>query len=395
MPVNFPQVQQQVRQMGAEALHTRQALDQRHQQALYLLEAADANPAALRQRIEQALALNQHLRCAAPTDEPLRSIHPLPDPPGPFTLLAADGSQINPDRHAPVEYCVINLGAFRMQPGQALAPREVTRSHLLYKEEDLYTAQGRITEEIVALRRDLLERRLLAELAAAESGPVVALTDGPMELFRQPSDSRLYNELIGEYIAALQELEQLGTISAGYVDKPASDLVVRMLELLTLPEDELRQAGQHRPLLGVTDASLFSASLPAGARSAVFCIQSRSTQNTFNGALALHFFYLNVSPPGRKPWLARVEVPLWVAGDAAKLDTLHAALIQQCRTLGGGAYPYALHRAHEVAVIHLDEKNQLTALIQAELARNGVEIGEGSHKSAAKDISGKRTRDGR
>ena len=341
MPVNFPQIQQQVRQMGAEALRTRQVLHQKLEQARYLLAAADANPDALKQRIEQAYALNQNLRCAAPTDEPLGSPHPLPELPGPFTLLAADGSQINPDRHAPVEFCVINLGAFRMQPGQAVAPREITRSELIYKEDDLYTADGRITEEIVALRRDLLERRLLAELAAAESGPVVALTDGPMELFREPKASALYNQLMGQFTAALHELNELGTISAGYVDKPAADLVVRMLELMLLPEDELRQAGKNRPLIGVTDAGLLGVDLPAGARTALFSIKSRSTENIFHGPLALHFFYLNVSPEGRKPWLARVEIPAWVAEDPDKLDTLHAALIQQCRTLGGRAYPYA------------------------------------------------------
>ena len=395
MPVNFPQIQQQVRLMGADALRTRQALRQKHEQALYLLAAADADPDALQRRIEQAYALNQHLRCAAPTDEPLRSIHLLPELPGPFTLLAADGSQVNPDRHAPVEFCVINLGAFRMQPGQGVTPREITQSELLYKEEDLYTPQGRITEEIVALRRDLLERRLLAELARQESGPVVALTDGPMELFRKPEASALYSGLMDQFIAALHELNDLGTISAGYVDKPAADLVVRMLELLLLPEADLRQAGQQRPLLGVTDAGLFSESLPSGARTAVFSIKSRSTENVFHGPLALHFFYLNVSPEGRKPWLARVEVPRWVAEDPDKLDTLHAALIQQCRTLGGRAYPYALHRAHEVAVIQMDEKNQLISLIQAELNRNGIEIGEESHKQSTKDISGTRTRYGR
>ena len=394
MPVNFPQIQQQVRQMGAEALRTRQVLHQKQEQARYLLAAAAADPEALKQRIEQAAALNQHLRCAAPTTEPLRSIHPLPELPTHYTLLAADGSQINPDRHAPVEFCVINLGAFRMQPGQALAPREITRSELLYKQEDLYTPQGRITEEIVALRRDLLERRLLAELAAAESGPLVALTDGPMELFRKPEESPLYSKLMGDFLAALQELAALGTISAGYVDKPAADLVVRMLELLLLPEDELRQAGLQRPLLGVTDAGLFASDLPAGARTAIFSIQSRATLNVFHGPLALHFFYLNVSPPGQKPWLARVEVPAWVAQEPVKLDTLQAALIQQCRTLGGRAYPYALHRAHEVAVIQMDEKNQLISLIQAELNRNGMEIGEASHKQGVKDISGKRTRYG-
>lgn len=391
MPVNFPEIQQQIRQMGAAAPTARALHDERLKIARQLLTDFSENLEALQQRIEQAAALVQNLRCAAPKDEPLRSVHPLPAAPPPCTLLAADGSQINPNRHDPVEYCVINLGAFRIQPGQAVTPHEITRTSLYYGEA-LHTAEGPLTEEIVAMRRDSLERSLLAELAEKEGGPVLALTDGPMEPFRPPTPSPIYNEQLANFIAALGRLHTMGAVSAGFVDKPASDLVVRMLELMLLPESDLRQAGTSRPLQGVSDAGMFSTFLPAGARTAVFAIQSRQTLQNFNGDLALHFFYLNVSAEGQKPWLARVEIPAWVAEDAEKLDLLHAALIQQCRVLGGRAYPYALHRAHEVAVISFDEKNQLTSMIQAELARNGEELQEESHKQGNKTHSGPNTR---
>lgn len=390
MPVNFPQIQNQIRQMGAAAPREKELRDERLKQARQLLEEHSENLAALQARIEQAMALNQHLRCAAPAGESLRAVHLPPPTPAPYTLLAADGSQINPNRHDPVEYCVINLGAIRMQPGQPVVPAEITRSSL-YHGEALRTPEGPLTEEIVAMRRDALERTLLAELAREESGLVLALTDGPLEPFRPPTPSNIYNQLLGSFIEALHDLQTMGVISAGYVDKPASDLVVRMLELLLLPEEDLRQAGQQHPLQGVLDAGMFSKYLPAGARTAVFAIQSRLTLQNFHDELALHFFYLNIGSPAR-PWLARVEIPAWVAGDAEKMDTLHATLLQQCQVLGGRAYPYALHRAHEVAVITLVEKEQLTSLIQAELARNGLEIGETSHKEDNKRNSGRNTR---
>jgi len=386
MPVNFPQIQQQVRQMGAEALRTRQALHQKLEQARYLLAAADANPDALKQRIEQAYALNQNLRCAAPTDEPLGSIHLLPELPGPFTLLAADGSQINPDRHAPVEFCVINLGAFRMQPGQAVAPREITRSELIYKEEDLYTADGRITEEIVALRRDLLERRLLAELARQESGPVVALTDGPMELFRKPEASVLYSGLMDQFIAALRELNDLGTISAGYVDKPAADLVVRMLGILD-PASQDSGANGEKSLSPLSDAFLFRDRIPPQARSAIFAIHSRSAQS-YPDVTALHFFYLNTGFPG-KPSLARVEIPAWVAADTASVNLLHAVLLEQCSLLGGMPYPYALHRSHEIALVSNLDKDQIEQMISREMIAQGMNPPAPSNKQFTKNLAGR------
>ena len=111
------------------------------------------------------------------------------------------------------------------------------------------------------------------------------------------------------------------------------------------------------PLRGVIDRQLFRDLLGPGERSAVFAIQSRSGQH-YLGDLALHFFYLNVGRPG-KPWLARVEIPAWVAKDNEQLDNLQAVLMQQCQILGSRPFPYLIHRAHEVAVVSLDEKEQV------------------------------------
>ena len=104
--------------------------------------------------------------------------------------------------------------------------------------------------------------------------------------------------------------------------------------------------------------------------------------------LSLRFFYLNV---GREnaPWLVRVEIPAWVADSPPKLEALQAVLVDQCRILGGRAYPYLLHRAHETAVVTLEEKEQLTQMIVLELRQRGVRVGEGSHKQAAKDFQGR------
>jgi len=79
----------------------------------------------------------------------------------------------------------------------------------------------------------------------------------------------------------------------------------------------------------VNDRALFHDLLKPGERSAVFGIQSRFAAE-YPEALALHFFYLNVGRPGRS-WLARVEIPAWVAENPRMLDDLHAILVQQCR----------------------------------------------------------------
>jgi hypothetical protein len=111
----------------------------------------------------------------------------------------------------------------------------------------------------------------------------------------------------------------------------------------------------------------------------------------YQDRLRLHFFYLNVGTAER-PWLVRVEVPQWVAQAPALLELLHATLIEQCRALGTRPYPYALHRAHEVAVITREESQQIETMLLAEMQRQGVVVSERSHKQGLKDNSGNKTR---
>jgi hypothetical protein len=75
------------------------------------------------------------LRCALPVREPLNQSFPLPALPEHAAVLAADGSQINPDRHAEVDYCLINVGAIQMRYGSTEPPATTVSCHLFYDEE--------------------------------------------------------------------------------------------------------------------------------------------------------------------------------------------------------------------------------------------------------------------
>jgi hypothetical protein len=166
--------------------------------------------------------------------------------------------------------------------------------------------------------------------------------------------------------------------------------VVRLLEVAQATTEDLAEMKKFRPLKGVTDRELFREVLAAGERSAIFAIQSRSSSQ-YQGEISLCFFYLNVGKPD-KPYLTRVEIPRWVAEDASMLDNLHAVLVSQCRMIGTRAYPYLLHRAHETALVSLEDKEQVTQMIVNELRKRGVAVDGESAKQYNKDISGKRTR---
>jgi hypothetical protein len=397
MPVNYQDIQGQIKKMGEMEPQRLQALNALRVQAVALLAAHNTNLDALQDWVKQAATKNQNLRCAVPVAEPLMAHFPPPPMPPQVVILAADGSQINPSRHDSVPFGVINVGAFRMAPGSGQAPAESVSSELITG-DDLYAPNGgAIGEEVVALRRDLREREMLAVLAAAEheDSPgvlVAALTDGPLEPFvREPFNRPDLSDLYMDYLKALRAVVNPFTATAGYVDKPRSDLLVRLLELVTLAESgRLDRAGHERSLPGVTDAGLLADVLRPGERSAIFALQSRTAQ-TFTDEIAIHFFYMNVGREG-SPSLVRVEVPRWVAENAALVGMLHAVLIEQCHVLGNRPYPYTLHRSHEVAVVRFEEKDQLKTMIEMELRSRGISVDGPSNKQATKDNSGKRAR---
>jgi len=178
-------------------------------------------------------------------------------------------------------------------------------------------------------------------------------------------------------------------VTAGYVDKPAADLVTRLLEIAMLPDADLNHAGKdHRPLRGLSDKELFREILQTpGERSAVFAIQSISSAR-YKDELALHFFYLNVGRIGN-PWIVRVEIPAWVALSPLMLDNLHTVLLNQSQIMGNKPYPYVLHRAHEVAIVTHFEKQQVDQMIINELYRQGIIVGQKSNKQSGKDLPGR------
>lgn len=386
MPVNYQQVQNQVREAIKKMPARQQQQQERLTRAQDLLARHADELAYLREKVEKAAAQDKSLRCAVPLTEPLNFARSVPAPAAFPVVLAADGSQINPNRHDAVEFGLVNVGVIRLQPARAQAPREVTASDLLMNEMP-DGSSGALTEELVALMRDLNERRKLSELAVPEPQPVITLTDGPLELFREGRGDPRFDKLFGEYLDVMEGLASQNTVTAGYVDKPGADLVVRLLELALYPDEELAKAGKDRPLGGVRDIDLLVNCLQPGERSAIFAIHSTSAEkfSQRHNLLSLHFFYLNVGREG-DPWLVRVELPAWVSRQSNWVDLLQATLLQQCAQMGLRAYPYALHRAHEVALVSLDDKAQLEIMIEAEMSKAGIPIGKKSYKQSHKDL---------
>lgn len=385
MALDFQQVRRQIQELTEGAPEREEKFRKLLDQAKLLLSKNSTDLDYLREKVQRAAAMDRYFRSAIPTDEALTETFPLPELPQKATVIAADGSQINPDRHLGIEYCLVNVGAIQMSLGEPTAPTTTIQTELFYG-ETVFSMQ----EKIVALIRDTREREILAELAARVEGPAITFTDGPVELWGREVALDTEEELeeknyFNRYMAALSELYTLKTITAGYVDKPRSDLVIRMLELA--PESKpVEDARKNRWLRGILDTDILQGLLGPGERSAIFGLLSPSSKK-YQNQYSLHFFYLNVSLEESKPNIARVEVPAWVAQNRDMVNNLHAVLVQQCQIIATRQYPYLLGRADETAVVSRDEKEQVDNMIAQELRKRGLEVAGKSQKQLTKEAT--------
>ena len=220
---------------------------------------------------------------------------------------------------------------------------------------------------------------------------MITLTDGPLELFHELQETAEFEKSLDEYLGVLDNWPVPALLPpASWTSRAATWW--RLLEVAALEKTaSTRPASSALSWAWTTRPCSEKSSPPPGRCSALFAIQSISAQK-FTGELALHFFFLNVGRLGH-PWLVRVEIPAWVACNPDALRNLHAVLVAQSEIMGAAQpYPYLLHRAHEVAVVTLDDQEQLERMIDIEMRNQGVEMGEVSHKQGNKDQSSSSTK---
>jgi len=396
MAIDFQQIVRKIREIGKGAQAHQKILEKQREDAFGLLKAHANDLDLIKMKVKRVVeASDPNLRCALPANEQMDSHIQVPGVPTAATLIAIDGSQIVPDRHAGMVYGLVNIGTIIMRIGSGEAPHVFTTSDLLYEDELRSNEGAFLNEGGIALRRDAAERARLLELADRYPPPVVALTDGPVELWgaKDPENSSSYRRYLQKYLQDLKKLEKLNITLAGYVDKPAAELVVRLLEVTIAAEDDLKNIREYHRLRGVSDRWLFGNLLQPGERSAIFALQSSSTRS-YKGQSAIHFFYLNVGSH-RRAAISRIEIPQWVAEDTDKLNLLHETLIQQNRLLGAKPYPYILQRAHETAKVSNDDREQVELMLSLELRNQGLDIEGVSGKQSIKEYSENKKRYGR
>ncbi len=313
---------------------------------------------------------------ADPLEDP-HERHARPDVPTDYSVIAADGSHIDVDRHLPVRCFLINIGLCRLVYG-AEPGANLDHSARLYTEpQELSITDPESPLNSYALEGPLLGiKRTVDEVAALADAvekapsdlPLLLLVDGSLVLWplggEGPPPGRfpdyVRRALLDEgFLRSMERLRQAAmrrTIAvAAYISLPGSREVAGGLRLALCPHDPVGDCGRHCRVIaagqrgcdtvhGFADRDLYADTLAPGERTAVFGSRAAVVRDHYGDHHRIRFFYINVGEE-----IGRVEVPAWVADDPQMVDLAHALVWEQCR-LGDG-YPVALQEAHEQAVL--------------------------------------------
>jgi len=428
MTLEYERLGPELEQMAIAAARLRAAQAERATQLRAVLARRASDWAAIEAGLARAMAAHgadpKYFRAARPLghDEPLDAPIPAPPPPPRATLIATDGSQILPDRHAPFLYYLINIGAIIYAHGEPDAPGIVSLPSIFYPtiEDDLTDDSPGFNKSEVTIARDRREIETLAALALSMQGQparTLALLDQRLLYWPFVGEQNKTEEAVFAWTAAMTQIYETGALLAGYIDRPGKASVVTLLQ--TLLDDEtvnLKELGR-RPAPGeLTDADLYATLLGPGERSPVFVDVSPANSRFAeeNPLIEVCFFYLNPGARGQglgtrdqglgareegsslapNPYpltpnlaraIARVDIPRWVAEDPAAVAFVHGLIYDQCKLMGD--YPYVLARADELAVVGRHDEMNLNMMIDGYMQRLGVPDGLLAAKADSKGIA--------
>jgi len=316
---------------------------------------------------------------AVPTGT-LSCAFPSPAPPYDFSVVAADGSSIPPDRHSPVRFYVINTGHAVLTYGRNPDANLDSEGWLYFEDTDLYLAFGGRNLPVeggrLNIKMQVEEMKTLLKASRPVNRPAVALRDGSLIMWMlQNEDKKVQQIFLSEFLECVAEFKARRFPVGSYISLPGGRDVANALRVWLCQDDPgdcdaCSLAEEDRTLcsfLSTTlDRKLFDGLLQDGERSDIF--ESKSVILSRYLEHNIQFFYMNVGGE-----IARIEAPQWVMRDAEMLELVQAVIYDQCQRSGGyPPYPPALQEAHEQAVIGTAERRLVEELVEQALAGRGI-----------------------
>ncbi|APV45450.1 NurA domain-containing protein [Dehalogenimonas formicexedens] len=326
---------------------------------------------------------------AAPLTPLDERVLPTP-PPATYSVVAADGSHIDIDRHHAAACSLINIGEVRLDYGEGSGAALDSQPRLLFDDAEMFIRDPAGNREtplqgaLLGIKRDVEECSALLALSASlpSDRPALALADGTLirwNLTTQNYDAYVLRELLDEgYLKCLSAFKRLCAerplAVASYISQPGGNEVVNTLRLTLCPHEPAncdRYCGELRPgerpcdpVSGVSDAALFDRYLGICERSAIFESTSKVI-GQYYGEHRICFFYLKLEDE-----MARVELPIWLATDKERVRLIHTLVLEQVKK--GNGYPVALSEAHEQAVVTGADRELFYEVVDTYLADHGL-----------------------
>lgn len=329
----------------------------------------------------------------------LNAAIPAPAPPERATIIATDGSQIMPDRHAAHLYYLINIGGVIYHHGSGNAPDSFSEPDLHYPKELHEIATFVSTSGEVSVARDLREIGTLAQKTwehRHEKRPLLAILDQRLLYWPIGGDDDKSSIEVRKWMRSMTKIKDSNGLLAGYIDRPMTTAVITLLKTLqgaeTADSFDWKTLGKRSNSGGISDGVLFSYLLKPGERSAIFThISPRNTEFAeFDAGNQVCFFFMNPGIDGRS--IARIDIPLWVAEDEEAVTAVHALIYDQCQIIGD--YPYAIARADEMAVVGRQDNQELNFMIDLKMQEHGIDLSMTAKMGSKSLARGGRTRHG-
>ena len=400
MPLDLHRLMPQIEVMASKLKNAQEEKRQRLQLALNTLHNSDIS--ILKRKIA---ASRTTWLVADPIENPLNYYNPIACP-SDYCVVAADGSQIDIDRHSLTHCLLINLGAILLRYGSEPDAQLYSQPMLYSEEADMVIADPTVGRQeavqgvLLGLKRMVAECKLLVDLLnrLGDGNPALGLLDGSLILWaleRQTYEAFVREAILDKgllpSLSKAKELSQSRMLAlASYISYPGSTEVVNILRVALCPHEpadcDRYCGGKHqlgeRPcdeVSGLRDRDLFCRLLKPGQRSALFT--SKSSILKYYGEHQICFFYLCLEGE-----IARVELPIWVAQNKAALELTHSLIMEQCRK--GQGYPLALGEAHEQAVVTGADREQFWKLVQASFVERHLteQISAKSHSKRTRSL---------
>ena len=376
MSLDLHKVAGQITEMVGQLKEGSAARQERLNFALQTMQSADFG------KLKKKVAKSKTTWLVAGLVDSLTETHPCPAPPPDFTVLATDGSHIDVDRHHNARCFLINIGTVSLTYGSKPDADLAAYPRLYSGDKELVIAGGAgdreqvIDSTLLGIKRGVEECAYLAKLASGlpSGSRSIALLDGSLILWGL--SGKEYPAFVLEALLEkgmlhhLDELRKLNadrqTAIASHISFPRSNDVANALRVALCPQDVVDtdlcpecKSRECEKIAGIQDRDLFEGRLKPGERSPLFINQSSIVRDHY-GPHQIYFFYLKTGEE-----IARVELPLWVAGDKGLLDLTHTLIIDQCEK--GQGYPVALSEAHEQAVVTGSDRENFWQLVESSL----------------------------